>query len=105
MTNDFRLYLLILAGSTYLIRAIPFALLQKKITNRYVRSFLFYIPFTVLAAMTVPAAFYATGHIVSAVVGLLIGCLVAIKGKGLTVVAAVSCASALAVELLYTVLI
>ena len=49
--KDFWIYLLILAGSTYLIRAIPFAVLKKKITNPYVRSFLYYIPYTVLAAM------------------------------------------------------
>ena len=43
--KDFWIYLLILAGSTYLIRAIPFAVLKKKITNPYVRSFLYYIPY------------------------------------------------------------
>ena len=54
--KDFWIYLAILAGSTYLIRAIPFAALQKKITNKFIRSFLYYIPYAVLAAMTFPAA-------------------------------------------------
>lgn len=98
--KDFRIYLAILAGSTYLIRAIPFAAFQKKITNRFVRSFLYYIPYTVLAAMTIPAALYATGHIFSAAAGLLTGGIFAFKGKGLTFVAVVSCLAALAVEVL-----
>ena len=98
--KDFWIYLLILAGSTYLIRALPFALLQKKITNRFVRSFLHYIPFSVLSAMTLPAALYATGNILSAAAGLLVGGIFAVKGKGLTLVAVISCITALVVELL-----
>lgn len=96
--TDFWIYLLILAGSTYLIRAIPFAALRKKITNRYIRSFLYYIPYSVLAAMTLPAAFYATGNIISGAAGLLVGGFFAYKGKGLTLVALISCLTALAVE-------
>lgn len=98
--KDFWIYLLILAGSTYLIRAIPFAALGKRITNRFLVSFLYYIPYAVLSAMTFPAALYATGHIASAAAGLLVGGVFAFKGKGLTFVAVVSCVSALAVELL-----
>ncbi len=97
--KEFWLYLLILAGSTYLIRAIPFAALQKKITNRYIKSFLYYIPYAVLAAMTFPAALYATGHISSAAAGLALGGIFAYRGKSLTFVAVVSCLTALAVEL------
>lgn len=102
--KDFWIYLLILAGSTYLIRTVPFAALQKKITNRYVRSFLYYVPYSVLAAMTLPTALYATGNVFAAVAGLLVGGVFAFKGKGLTVVAIVSCVTALAVERLITYL-
>ncbi len=98
MSGDFWIYLLILAGSTYLIRAVPFAALQKKITNRYIKSFLYYIPYAVLAAMTFPAALYATGHILSAAAGLAIGGIFAYRGRGLTFVAVVSCLTALTVE-------
>ena len=97
--KDFWIYLAILAGSTYLIRAIPFAAFQKKITNRFIRSFLYYIPYTVLAAMTIPAAVYATGHILSAIAGLLVGGIFAFRGKGLTFVAVISCLAAFLVEL------
>jgi len=95
---DFWIYLLILAGSTYLIRAIPFAALRKKITNRYVKSFLYYIPYAVLSAMTLPAAFFATGNVISGAVGLLVGGIFAYKGKGLTLVAVLSCAAAFLTE-------
>ena len=96
--NDFLIYLLILSGSTYLIRALPFALVKRSITNRYIKSFLYYIPFSVLVAMTIPSAFYATGHIASSLVGLLVGGIFAYRGKGLTVVAIISCVSAFIVE-------
>ena len=97
--RDFWIYLAILAGSTYLIRAIPFAAFQKKIKSRFVRSFLYYIPYTVLAAMTFPAALYATGHVLSAAAGLIVGGIFAFKGKGLTFVAVVSCVAAFLMEL------
>ena len=96
--KDFWIYLLILAGSTYLIRAIPFAALRKKINNRFVKSFLYYIPYAVLSAMTLPAAFYATGNVISGAVGLAVGGFFAYKGKGLTLVAVVSCAAAFLTE-------
>ena len=93
--KDFWIYLLILAGSTYLIRAVPFAAIRKKVQNRFLRSFLYYIPYAVLTAMTLPAALYATGNIVTAAAGLFVGGIFAVKGKGLTLVAVVSCATAL----------
>ena len=89
--NTYFIYLLILAGSTYLIRALPFALVSKKIENRFLNSFLFYIPYTVLAAMTLPAALYETTYIMSAVIGIIVAVLVSLKGKSLTVVAATAC--------------
>lgn len=98
--KDFWIYLAILAGSTYLIRAIPFVLLKKKITNRYVRSFLYYIPYAVLAAMTLPAAIFATGNPIAGIVGLLIGGIFAYMGKGLTVVAVVTCLSSLLTDII-----
>ena len=51
-------YLIVMAGVTYLIRVIPFVLINKKIENRFINSFLYYIPYTVLSAMTFPAILY-----------------------------------------------
>ena len=83
----FFLYLLILAGSTYLIRVIPFVAIKNKINNRFIRSFLAYIPYAVLTAMTIPAVFYATNWWAGAAAGLIVAVIFALKEKGLTVVA------------------
>lgn len=101
--KEFFIYLLIMAGSTYLIRVIPFVIIRKKIKNQFINSFLYYIPYTVLTAMTFPAALFVTGHIMSAVLGLVASSLLAIKGKSLTIVACVCCLVVLICELLFLV--
>ena len=98
--KEYFIYLLIIVGTTYLIRAIPFIAITKKIKNKYVTSFLYYIPYTVLAAMTFPTSLYITGHIISSVCGLVAAILVAIKSKNLTLVATVSCLTVLVIELI-----
>ena len=65
------LYITTMAVVTYLIRMIPFAFFRKKIKSRFFRSFLYYIPYAVLSAMTIPAIFYSTGNIVTAIVGTI----------------------------------
>ena len=62
--GSFWIYLLVMFGVTYIIRVIPFAIFHKKIENPFIRSFLAYIPYTVLAAMTFPAVFYSTGSVI-----------------------------------------
>ena len=101
--KEFFIYLLIMAGSTYLIRVIPFVLIRKKIKNQFINSFLYYIPYTVLAAMTFPAALFVTGHIMSAVLGLVASSVLAIRGKSLTIVACACCLVVLICELLFLV--
>ena len=98
--KEFFIYLIIMAGSTYLIRVIPFILANKKIENRFINSFLYYIPYTVLSAMTFPAALYTTGHIVSAIIGVVIAIIVATKNKNLTIVAGAACVSVLISEII-----
>ena len=88
--TPFFLYLLVMAGITYLIRMILLVLIKKKITNRTVLSFLHYIPFTVLAVMTVPAIFSSTSSVLSATCGFALAIALAVKGKSLLTVAAFS---------------
>lgn len=99
--HTFFAYLLIMAGSTYLIRAIPFALIQEKIENQFIQSFLYYIPYAVLTAMTLPAVLYATDHFISALAGVIVAIIFALWGKGLTVVAVAACAAVYVVELFF----
>ena len=88
--NQFFIYLLIISLSTYLIRAIPFNLIKNKIKNKYINSFLHYIPYTVLASMTFPAALYTTGNIISATIGLIVAFVLSFKKGSLTLVAIAS---------------
>lgn len=95
----FLLYLLVMAGVTYFIRMLPLVLVRKRITNRYILSFLHYIPYAVLSAMTVPACFYATGNVWSAAAGVGVALVLAYRGKGLLTVAACACAAVFLAEL------
>ncbi len=91
-------YLAVMAGVTYLIRVIPLAVFKKKITNSAVRSFLYYMPYAVLSAMTVPAIFYSTGSVLSALAGLAAAVVLALFEKSLITVALVSCLAAFITE-------
>ena len=94
--------LLVMAGVTYLVRVVPFILINKKIENRFINSFLYYIPYTVLAAMTFPAILYATGNIVSAVAGLLVAIVISFRGRSLIIVAVGACAAVFITEAILT---
>ena len=96
--ETFFIYLILMAGSTYLIRAIPFVLVKRRIENRYIRSFLLYIPYAVLTAMTIPAILYATSSLWSAVVGLVAAVVMSLIGFGLMPVAVVACAAVYTTE-------
>lgn len=96
--KSYFIYLAILAGSTYLIRAIPFAAVKGKIENLFIKSFLHYIPYAVLTAMTLPAVLYATNSMISAFVGLVVAVIFALRGKSLTTVAIAACVAVYVVE-------
>lgn len=97
-------YIFVMAGVTYLIRMLPLTLIQKKITNVYFRSFLYYIPYACLTAMTFPAILYATQSPVSGIAGLMIAVALALKKKSLIVVAGFACAGVFCVERLLEML-
>jgi branched-subunit amino acid transport protein len=90
----FLIYLAVTAGVTYLVRAIPLVLVRGKIRNRFVLSFLHYIPYAVLSVMTVPAIFYATGDFVTAAVGTGVALVLAYCRLPLIVVALAAAAAA-----------
>ena len=95
------LYILVMAVTTYLIRALPLTLLKKPIRSRFLRSFLYYVPVACLTAMTFPVILYATDHILSGVLGLAVGVLLAYKNKSLIVVAVASCVTVFLAEQLF----
>lgn len=81
------IYIAVMAGVTYLIRMIPFTLFQRKIKSRFFRSFLYYIPYAVLSAMTIPAIFYSTDSIATAIAGTVVALVLAYVRLPLIVVA------------------
>ena len=97
--NNIYFYMLIMAAVTYLIRMLPLALIKKKITNRFFKSFLYYVPFVTLAVMTFPAILSATDSIWSAAAAFVVAMIIAYAGGGLPVVATIACAVVFFVEL------
>lgn len=99
--NDLKYFficLLCMAGITYLVRMLPLVLFRKKIKSRFVSSFFYYIPYAVLAAMTLPAILYSTSSVASAVAGLIVALLLAFFEQSLIVVAAGACIMVFIVE-------
>ena len=88
-----------MAAVTYLIRMIPLVLLKKEITNTWVKSFLFYVPYVTLAVMTFPAILEATDSLISGAAALLVAVVLAYRGKSLIQVAAAACAAVFVLEL------
>lgn len=88
---SFWIYLLVMAGITYLIRMLPLVLFKKKIKSRFVLSFLYYVPYAVLTVMTIPAIFYSTASWISALSGFLVALILAYMEKSLLTVAAAGC--------------
>ena len=90
MTDRIWLYIAVMAGVTYAIRLLPLVLLRHEIRNLRFRSFLYYVPYATLAAMTIPAALTATPHLLSGIVGFLIAAVTAALGRGLLLAAALA---------------
>ena len=100
MDKQFYIYLAIMSLITYAIRAIPLVFINKKITNPTIQSFLDYIPYTVLAAMTFPDIFYSTGHLISGIVATIIIIYASYKELSLIQVACIGCFVVVMIELI-----
>ena len=87
--NKNYIYILIMAGVSFLIRALPMTLFRKQIKNKFIQSFLFYVPYVTLAVMTFPAIIGSAGTPLAGAVALVVGIVLAWLGAGLPVVAAV----------------
>ena len=103
MDKSFAVYLAVAAGTLYLIRMLPLSLIRKDIKNRYIRSFLYYVPFVTLAVMTFPAILYATGSIWSGLAGFAVGLILAFFDGNLFRVALGSCLAVFLTEWILSV--
>lgn len=100
MRIDVLIYVLVMAVTTYLVRMLPMTLFRKKIKSRFAKSFFHYIPYAVLAAMTLPAILYSTEGIYSALAGLFVAVLLSFMNCSLIVVSLAACAVAFIIGLL-----
>lgn len=100
MNHNIYLYIFIMASVSYFIRVLPLTLIRKEITNRTIRSFLYYVPYVTLAVMTFPAILEATGSAWSGLAALFVGIVLAWLNKGLFQVAVFSCLTVFILELL-----
>ena len=91
-------YIITMALTTYLIRVLPLTIFRKPIRSRFLRSFLHYVPYACLTAMTFPAILSSTASIISGAAALIVAILLAYRGKSLIVVAVSSSAAVLIAE-------
>ena len=96
-TNFFP-YLIVMAGVTYLIRMLPMTVFRREIKSVFVRSFLHYVPYAVLGAMTFPDVLYATGSLWTALAGLVVAVIMAWRGRSLLTVAVGACLAVAAAQ-------
>lgn len=89
--------LAVMAGVTYMIRALPFALCRKEVENQFIKSFLAYVPYAVLGAMTFPAIIYSADNIPAGLAGTVAALVFAYRRKSLLTVALVACGAAFVV--------
>ena len=100
MKNNIYIYILVMAGVSYLIRVTPLTLIRKQIKSRFFQSFLYYVPYVTLSVMTFPAILSATQSPISGAIALIVGVVSGWLGAGLFKIAVLCCAAVFLVELL-----
>lgn len=99
MTHNIWIYILVSGGVSLLIRILPLTLIRKPITSRFIRSFLYYVPYATLAIMTFPAIVYAADHIYAGISALIIGIVLAWHGQSMFTVSIICCMIVYVMEL------
>ena len=99
MEHNIYIYMLIMAGVTYLIRVLPLTLIRKEIKSTFIRSFLYYVPYVTLSVMTFPAIITATQNPVAAAIAFVAALLLAWFGRSLFQVSVIACIVVFVTEL------
>lgn len=92
------LYIFTMALTTYLIRVLPLTIFRKPIRSRFLRSFLHYVPYCCLTAMTFPAILTSTATILSGAAALIVGIVLAYRGRSLLTVSVAASAAVMVTE-------
>ena len=94
------IYILVMFSVTYLVRVLPLTIFRKPVKSRFIKSFLYYVPYVTLALMTFPAIVYATQSPAAGAIALIAGIIAAWLGAGLLPVAAICCAVVFIAEMI-----
>ena len=97
-SHNIIIYCAVMAIVTYIIRMLPLVLINKKLENQFIKSFLYYIPYCVLAAMVIPEIFFVTGSYWSAFTGFIVAIIMSYRGRSLITVAICTCLCVFAVD-------
>ncbi len=102
MSGNIIIYILVMAFVTYLIRMTPLTLIRKEITNKYIKSFLFYVPYVTLSVMIFPAIMLdnAGGFALSGLVGLVVATVTAYFSQSMVLVSVLACLGVFVTEIL-----
>lgn len=98
MSGNVWIYIFVMSAVSFAVRVLPLTLIRGKIENRFVRSFLYYVPYVTLAVMTFPAIVEATQSPIAGALALAVGMALAFAGAGLFPVAVACCLVVLAAE-------
>ncbi|MCD7845021.1 MAG: AzlD domain-containing protein [Oscillospiraceae bacterium] len=98
MKGNVWIYILVMAAVTYAVRVLPLVLIRREITSPLIRSFLYYVPYVTLAVMTFPAIMDATSSPWAGLAALVVGMVLAWRGKSLFLVAVACCLTVLVLE-------
>lgn len=91
-------YIITMALVTYIIRSAPLVLVRKKIENVFINSFLYYVPYACLTALTIPSIFYTTDSFISSACGLIVAVILGLRKKSLIVTASLACVTVFVVS-------
>ena len=99
MTPGIYSYIFTMAAVTSLVRILPMTIFRRQVTNKFIKSFLYYVPYATLAAMTFPTIIHATQSPISGAAALVVGIVTAWKGWDMFRVALSCCGTVLLLEL------
>ena len=100
MNNNIYIYILLMSLTVYLIRVLPLTLIRKPIKNKFIKDFLYYVPYVTLSVMSFPAIVYASNNIYSGIVALIVGIISSYYDLGLFKVTLICCVCVFLIELL-----
>ena len=99
MKHNIYIYILVIAITVFLVRVLPLTLIRRPIKNKFIKDFLYYVPYVTLSVMTFPAIIDATNNYIAGLISLILGSIAAYKEMGLFKVTVICCLTVLILEL------